>query len=241
VTRRTTLILALVLLCLPQAASAADPRYELEGEWSFSGLRFELVESGGTITGRLTEAVRVRGCRLGEGTKILSGFKFDRADKTTDVWRGTSLVIREGDCRKRKLSSKITVESDEKFTEKAGKLRAAVYKRVPPEIRDDDPVIGTWTRNNAGVIVKREGSRYVGTARESYAIANGCTIQAGTIVWRLEPLAPGRYRGTIQTFLQPPGCRPGALTRSTWQLSADDKVLTRVADDGQLFPYSRAP
>jgi len=232
---------AIVCLGAPAGAGAADPRYELAGDWSFAGASFELTRKGTTVVGRTTESFQLRGCRVRADLKLLSGFKFDRADGAKDVWSGKSLVIDNGTCKGRYVKSSLEVASDSKFTERPARKRPAVYRRVPPPVSDDDAVVGTWTRNNAGVVVKREGPRFVGSAREAYAIANGCTIPAGTVVWRLEPLAPGRYSGTIQTFLQAPGCRPGALTRSSWSLSLGEGLLTRVAEDGQLFGYDRAP
>ncbi len=231
----------MMCLLVPAGASAADPRFELGGEWSFARASFELERNGTTVVGRTTETFQLRGCRVRAGLKILSGFKFNRADGAKDVWTGKSLVIDNGTCKGKYVKSSLEVTSDSKFTERPARKRAATYKRVPLEVLDDDPVVQAWTRHGAGVIVKKVGRRFVGTAREAYVIANGCTIPAGTIVWRLAPLAPGLYTGTIQTFLQPPGCRSGALTRSSWNISADGRLLTRAAQDGELFGYDRAP
>jgi hypothetical protein len=100
-------------------------------------------------------------------------------------------------------------------------------------------VIGTWLRNGAGVVVRREGRLYVGRAREAFSIANGCSVPAGSVVWRLRPLAPGRYSGTIQTFFGPPGCKPAALDPTSWRFGSSDSVLVRESTQGQSFPYTR--
>jgi hypothetical protein len=100
-------------------------------------------------------------------------------------------------------------------------------------------VIGTWLRNGAGVVVSREGRLYVGRAREAFGIANGCIVPAGAVVWRLRPLAPGRYSGTIQTFFGPPACKPGALDATSWRFGDTDSVLIRESSQGQAFPYTR--
>ena len=109
-----------------------------------------------------------------------------------------------------------------------------------PPLSPTEPVLGTWVRNGAGLVVAQEGSLYVGRARESYAIANGCTVAAGTVVWRMRPVAPGRYSGTIQTFFGPPGCAPASLDKSTWVLDPGGAQLVRQAAPGQAFPYTRA-
>jgi hypothetical protein len=100
-------------------------------------------------------------------------------------------------------------------------------------------VFGTWVRNGAGVVLALEGPLYVGRAREQFTIANGCTVQAGTVVWRMRPVAPDRYSGTIQTFFGPPGCAPASLDASTWVLAAGAAQLIREAAGGQAFPYVR--
>jgi hypothetical protein len=88
-------------------------------------------------------------------------------------------------------------------------------------------------------VVTREGRLYVGRAREAFSIANGCTVPAGSLVWRLRPLAPGRYSGTIQSFFAPPGCAPAALDPTSWHFGQNRSELVRESSQGQAFPYTR--
>lgn len=233
---------ALGCMLAPAGAVAAkqQPQHVLKGDWRYKGTQVTLVEKGGAIVGRTVEERSINGCRIKADEVVYRGFKFSAAQGAKDVWKGFSVVL-DKKCRRHSSSSKIVVQSESRFVETTRGLTPSTFHRVRPAVRDDDPVLTTWSRNGAGVVVTREGERYVGTAREDYVIANGCTIPAGTIIWRLSPSTPERYDGTIQTFLQPPGCKLGALTRSSWRLADGDKTLTRVAEDGQQFAYVRTP
>lgn len=233
---------AFACLAVPTGALAgkAVPQHVLEGDWHYKGTQITLVERGGAIVGRTVEERSVHGCRVKADEVVYRAFKFSAAQGAKDVWKGLSVVL-DDECKRRLSSSKIVVQSESRFVETTRGLAPSTFRRVKPALRDDDPAIATWIRNGAGVTVTREGDRYVGKAREAYVIANGCTIAPGTVIWRLTPSAPERYEGTIQTFLQAPGCKLGALTRSSWRLSAGDQTLTRVAGDGQQFSYARTP
>jgi hypothetical protein len=95
-------------------------------------------------------------------------------------------------------------------------------------------------RNDVGVRVTAARGGYEGRAREAFLIANGCTLPAGTVIWRLAPLAPGRYDGTVQTYRAPSaGCRPGTRAPSRWRLTSGGDGLTRISSTGDSFPYDR--
>jgi hypothetical protein len=229
----------------PAVAHAASPHYELAGDWSFHGDRYRFSESHGRVSGRSLTSVRVGRCVVRKGTVVFSSYRFDATHGGADYWKGRVALVSGKHCRRRLVSSTITVESDLRFSE-SSKLPGghrpppSTFSRIRPPLSSHDPVIGTWLRNGAGVVVKREGRLYVGRAREAFGIANGCTVPAGSVVWRLRPLAPGRYSGTIQTFFGPPGCKPAALDPTSWRFGKTDSVLVRESTQGQSFPYTRA-
>ena len=226
------------------AAPAAPPRYQLLGDWSYHGHRYRFVSHAGAIYGSSLASVRVGHCVERKGTQLFRGYRFHGTRGGVDYWRGRVAVVRST-CRRALVSSTITESSDLTFAESSrlpGGHRPppSSFTRVRPPLSPTDPVLGTWVRNGAGLVVAQEGSLYVGRARESYAIANGCTVAAGTVVWRMRPVAPGRYSGTIQTFFGPPGCAPASLDTSTWVLDPGGAQLVRQAAPGQAFPYTRA-
>jgi hypothetical protein len=230
---------------VPAAAPAASPKYELKGEWSFHGDRYLFAARRGAMSGRSLTGVRIGHCVVRKGTVVFSSYRFAATHGGSDYWKGRVALVGGKHCRRRLVSSTIVVVSDLRFTESSklpGGRRPppSTFSRIRPPLSSTDPVLGTWLRNGAGVVVKREGRLYVGRARESFGIANGCTVPAGSVIWRLRPLAPGRYSGTIQTYLGPPGCSPAALDPTSWRLAKSNSVLVRESTQGQSFPYARA-
>ncbi|HEY7631717.1 MAG TPA: hypothetical protein VH817_13490 [Thermoleophilaceae bacterium] len=239
----------LTLGCLavigPAQAHAASPNYELVGSWSFHGDKYRFTTKHGAVSGQSLTSVRIGHCVVRKGSTVFSGYRYSATHGGSDYWKGKVAAVGRKHCKRRLVSSTIKVESDLKFTESSrlpGGRRAppSTFNRIRPPLSASDPVIGTWLRNGAGVIVKREGRLYIGRAREAFGIANGCTVPAGAIVWRMRPLAPGRYSGTIQTFFGPPGCKPAALDPTSWRFSNGHSMLVRESSQGQSFPYKRA-
>jgi hypothetical protein len=196
------------------------------------------------VSGRSRTTVKIGKCRVPKDSVVFRGYRFMGSRGGSDHWKGRLAVVGGKKCKRRLVSSTIVVESDLRFTESSrlpgGKRPLpSTFSRVRPPLTGRDPVLGTWLRNGAGVVVKREGGLYVGRAREAFSIANGCTVSAGSVVWRLRPLAPDRYSGTIQTFLAPPTCAPGALDSSTWLFARSHSQLVRESATGQQFPYTR--
>jgi len=231
---------------VPASAHAATraPKFELAGKWSFHGDRYRFKSGKRALTGRSLTSVRIGHCVVRKGSKVFRGYRFSATHGGADYWKGRLALVGGKHCKRRLVASTIKVESDLRFTESSrlpGGRRPppSTFRRIRPPISASDPVIGTWLRNGAGVVVKREGRLYVGRARESFGIANGCTVSAGSVVWRLRPLAPGRYSGTIQTFFGPPGCKPAALDPTSWRFGRTRRVLVRESSQGQAFPYRR--
>jgi hypothetical protein len=231
----------------PGAAHAATPtaKFELIGDWSFHGDRYRFTGSSRAVSGKSLTSVRIGHCVVRKGTTVFRGYRFSATHGGADYWKGRLALVGGKRCKRRLVSSTIKVESDLRFTESSrlpgGKRPPpSTFSRIRPPLSSKDLVIGTWLRNGAGVVVKREGRLYVGRARESFGIANGCTVPAGSIVWRLRPLAPGRYSGTIQTFFGPPGCKPAALDPTSWRFGTKPSELIRESSQGQAFPYTRA-
>jgi hypothetical protein len=248
---RASVALVTLVGCLtaawPAPARAADatPKYELTGDWSFHGDKYRFTSAHSAVSGRSLTSVRIGHCLVRRGTVVFSGYRFEATHGGADYWKGRVALVAGKHCRRRLVSSTIKVVSDLRFTESSklpGGRRPppSTFSRIRPPVSASDPVIGTWLRNGAGVVVTREGRLYVGRARESFEIANGCTVAAGSVVWRLRPLAPGRYSGTIQTFLGPPGCAPASLDPTSWRFGATRSVLVRESEQGQAFPYTRA-
>ena len=231
-------------LAVAGPAAGATPKYELAGDWSFHGDKYRFAEKHGSASGRSLTSVRIGHCLIRKGTVVFSSYRFAATHGGSDYWKGRVAVVSGKHCSRRLVPSKIAVESDLRFTE-SSKLPGghrpppSTFSRIRPPLSSHDPVIGTWLRNGAGVVVKREGRLYLGRAREAFGIANGCTVPAGSVVWRLRPLAPGRYSGTIQTFFGPPGCKPGALDATSWRFGTTDSVLIRDSLQGQSFQYTR--
>jgi hypothetical protein len=239
-------VLGAIAVLAPSAATAAaaTPLYELNGEWSFHGDRYSFAGKHGVASGRSLTSVRIGRCVIGKGSVIFRGYRFVATHGGSDYWKGRVTVLGGKGCKRRLVSSTIVVESDLRFTESSklpGGRRPppSTFSRIRPPLSSHDPVIGTWLRNGAGVVVRREGRLYVGRAREAFAIANGCSVPAGSVVWRLRPLAPGRYSGTIQTFFGPPGCKPAALDPTSWRFGPSHSTLIRESTQGQSFPYAR--
>lgn len=229
---------------LPSAAHAATPKYELAGDWSFHGDKYRFSARHGRVSGRSLTSVKIGHCLIHKGTVVFSSYRFVATHGGSDYWKGRVTLVAPTGCKRRLVSSTITMESDLRFTESSklpGGRRPppSTFSRIRPRLTSSDPVIGTWLRNGAGVVVRREGKLYVGRAREAFAIANGCTVPANAVVWRLRPLAPDRYSGTIQTFFGPPGCAPAALDATNWRFGSTHDVLVRESTQGQAFPYTR--
>lgn len=240
-----TLACGLAALAPGAAHAASTPRYELLGEWGFHGDRYTFSSRRGIVSGRSRTTVKIGKCQVHKGSIVFRGYRFETSRGGSDYWRGRLSVVGGKRCKRRLVSSTIVVESDLRFTESSrlpgGKRPPpSTFSRVRPPLSNKDPVLGTWLRNGAGVVVKREGDLYVGRARGAFSIANGCTVQAGSVVWRLRPLAPERYSGTIQTFLAPPTCAPAALDPSTWLFGTSHSQLVRQSATGQRFPYTRS-
>jgi hypothetical protein len=247
--RRVFVLVALgccVVAAAPTRASAAAvlPHFQLLGDWSFHGHHYRFTASGAAVSGRSLSRVRVGRCRLRAGTVLFRGYRFAGFRGKADIWKGRLAVVGD-DCRRTLVRSTIT-QSSELFFSESSRLPGGhrpppgTFKRVRPPLNPADPVLGTWVRNGAGVVLGLEGPLYVGRAREQFTIANGCTVKAGTVVWRMRPVAPDRYSGTIQTFFGPPGCAPASLDASTWVLGAGGTQLIRQSAHGQPFPYARA-
>ena len=244
--------LTVATCCLAAAAAAAGaaqgaaaPRFQLLGDWGFHGQKYRFTRSGGAVSGRSLERLRIGGCLVRAGTEVFRGYRFRGARAGADLWKGRLALVGGAGCRRTLVPSTIEVTSDLHFTE-SSKLPngrrppPSTFTRIRPRLSAHDPVIGTWVRNGAGVVVGLEGRLYVGRAREAFGIANGCTVKAGTIVWRLRPLAPDRYSGTIQAFFGPPGCAPASLDPSTWLFAGSGHTqLVRRSAQGQQFPYMR--
>jgi hypothetical protein len=240
-----TVACGLVAIAPGAARAAASPKYELAGDWGFHGDRYRFGGHGATVSGRSRSSLKIGHCLVRKGSLVFRGYRFRGTRGGSDYWKGRLALVGGKKCKRRLVSSTIVVESDLRFTESSrlpGGRRPppSTFSRIRPPLEDTDPVIGTWLRNGAGVVVKREGDLYVGRAREAFSIANGCTVLAGSVVWRLRPLAPDRYSGTIQTFLAPPTCAPAALDSSTWLFGRSHAQLLRESATGQQFPYSRA-
>jgi hypothetical protein len=238
------LTVAGAIAVLAPSAAAATPRYELNGDWGFHGDRYRFAGTHGAVSGRSLTTVRIGRCVVHKGSLVFSHYRFAATHGGSDYWKGRVTVVGGKRCKRRLVSSTIVVESDLRFTESSklpGGRRPppSTFSRIRPPLSSHDPVIGTWLRNGAGVVVRREGRLYVGRAREAFSIANGCAVPAGSVVWRLRPLAPGRYSGTIQTFFGPPGCKPAALDPTSWRFGSSDSVLVRESTQGQAFPYTR--
>jgi hypothetical protein len=244
---RTTVALLTLACCAagaPAAHAARTPKFQLLGEWAFHAERYRFSGHGNTLSGRSLKSVRIGNCLVRRGTVVFRRYRFVATHGGIDYWQGRLALVRGSGCKRRLVSSTITVESDLSFSESSrlpGGRRPppSTFRRIRPPMSASDPVLGTWLRNGAGVVVKREGSLYVGRALESFGIANGCTVAAGSVVWRLRPLAPERYSGTIETFLAPPGCAAGPGQPTTWRFGPTRAELIRVSTGGQAFPYIR--
>jgi hypothetical protein len=245
--RRTVVLLTLACCVAAAPASApattATPRFQLLGDWSFHGHRYRFTVKNGVVSGSALSRVRVGHCLQKKGAVLFRGYRFLGFRGKADIWRGRLAVVTES-CRRTRVRSTIT-QSSELFFSESSRLPGGrrpppgTFKRVRPPLSPTDPVLGTWVRNGAGVVLGLEGPLYVGRAREQFTIANGCTVGAGTVVWRMRPVAPDRYSGTIQTFFGPPGCAPASLDASTWIFAAAGTQLVRQSAQGQAFPYVR--
>lgn len=229
----------------PDAAVANHelPRHQLLGDWRVArDGRIRFSERRGTVSGRAIGRVRLGGCRLPSRTVLFRRYEFVRRELGADVWRGRAALPRPGCRGVRHVRSTIVVQNDLRIeeTSRPGGGPARRLIRIRPRARSGDPVLGTWERNRAGVVVQRRGREYVGTAREAFLIANGCEIPAGTRVWRLRPSAPGRYDGETETFMPPPVCGPGESSRSRWRLERGGSKLLRDAPDGSVVEYERS-
>jgi hypothetical protein len=217
----------------PQPGPSAAPRYQLEGDWRLdrqSTYRIEI--RGGKAEGRVRRTVKVGGCTLRKGSVMFSAFRFAGTSDSRDLWKG-QVAVAGRDCRRTLVPSTIAVLGNLRFEE-----GPRVFRRVRPKVRASDPIVGTWLRNNAGIVVTAGSRHYEGRAREAFLIPNGCTVPAGTLVWTIRPLAPGSYDGRIPTFLPPPGCHAGKSNTSAWTLSSPNRLIRRSQAGGE-FEYLR--
>jgi hypothetical protein len=227
----------------PAAHAARTPKFQLRGDWAFHGERYRFSGHGNTLSGKSLKSVRIGRCVVRRGSLVFDRYRFSATHGGLDYWKGRLALVGKN-CKRRLVSSTITVESDLSFSESSrlpGGRRPppSTFRRIRPPVSSRDPVLGTWLRNGAGVVVTREGPLYVGRAKESFDIANGCTVPAGSVVWRLRPLAPDRYSGIIETFLDPPGCAAGPGQPTTWRFGSTHAELIRESTSGQAFAYSR--
>jgi hypothetical protein len=222
------------------AAQTAEPVYQLLGEWRVERtLRLRVAPREGSVEGRAVRTGRFAGCRVARGRTFVRALEFAGHEDGIDRWHG--LVALPGESCHRQLRRVVVTQANELVFHVRVPDRAPIrVRRVRPRPRATDPVIGTWERNDAGVVVQLVRGRYVGRARESFLIANGCTVRAGTAVWRMRNAAPQRYDGVTRTFRPPPGCEPAANAASGWRLSADGSRLFRRGPDGSEVEYQRA-
>jgi hypothetical protein len=240
-----TLGCLLAVVVAAPAQAARPPKFELLGDWSFHGDKYRFSGHGRLLSGRSLTSVRIGHCLVRRGTVVFSRYRFEATHGGVDYWKGRVALVGGSGCKRRLVASTITLNSDLRFTESSrlpGGRRPppSTFRRIRPPLSSSDPVLATWTRNGAGVVVTREGPLYVGRAREAFKIANGCIVNAGTVVWRMRPLAPDAYSGTIQTFLAFPGCSAGGLDATTWRFGSDRSQLIRISASGQSFAYTRA-
>lgn len=230
-----------------RAVAETGPRHQLLGSWKV-GRSGKLVmrERRGRVTGRVSRTARIAGCRVPRRTALMRSLRFVRRELQSDVWVGRlALPDRDRGCRRRLVSVRLRVSSDLRvralYRDEA-RRRTMRLRRIRPKVRSGDPVLGTWEivfpDGSVGIRVERRRDAYVGIARDAYLLRNGCTVQAGTLVWRLQPSAPERYDGVVQTFLAPPSCDPGVPDKSRWVLEPD--VLIREAPDGARTEHHRA-
>jgi hypothetical protein len=226
----------------PGQAQSTQPRHQLLGDWHLDGGGSYTFRKRGTrVEGRSRRTLKLASCRIRRGTVLFRSYRFVRRSGGDDVWRGRIAFVSRDTCRRVFHSSKIVVHSDLRFTETAsldGKARKpGQFERIRPKVSARDRVVGTWVRNSVGVIVTAARDHYEGRAREAFLIGNGCTVPANTLVWRLEPVAPGRYEGTIATFQSRSAkCRPGNPAKTAWRFDAKGR-LVRVGADGSSFSY----
>lgn len=230
----------------PTAGLAAEPgpRHQLLGSWKVGRTgKLAMRQRRGRVTGRVSRTARMAGCNVPDGVALFRSLRFVRRELQSDVWVGRlALPDRDRDCRRRMVSARARVGSDLRARvsyRDGGDRRSLRLRRVRPRVRSGDPVLGTWERRGAGIRVERRNDAYIGIAREAFLVSNNCTVAAGTVVWRLRPSAPGRYDGSVQTFMSPPGCEPGPPDDSRWRLESDTE-LVREAPDGSASDYTRA-
>jgi hypothetical protein len=224
------------------ADEAASPLFQILGDWRFGRGRYRFTEEDGVVRGRARVSLDLGACTVRRGETVFRGFRFVGTSERTDVWRGRLALVREG-CRRVLVPSTIRVTSDLRFTETStlpgeSSPQSSLFRRIRPPVRSSDPVVGTWVRNAAGIVVSAAGDHYEGRAREAFLISNGCTVPAGTLIWTMRPTAPRRYQGTLPTFLKPPGCEPGPRNRSAWRLTSATQLL-RQSPDGNVYAYQR--
>ena len=229
----------------PFAGPTADsgPRNQILGDWRQGReARYRFTLRRGRVSGHARRSFDLRGCRIRRGTVAFRGYRFVRREPAADLWEGRAAVPGQS-CRIRYVPSSILVTSDLRMRERSradGRPRVQRFTRIRPPVRATDPVLGTWERNDVGVVVEIRDRAYVGRAREDFLIGNSCRIPAGTVVWHFRPSAPERYEGVAQTFLPPPTCDPGVPVRSRWLLEPGGATLVREATDGSRVEYERA-
>lgn len=226
-----------------RVADSSEPRHQILGDWRMGRRgRIRVARQGGVVEGRALRTFRVGRCRVPRGSAVFRRMRFVERDGDLDVWRGT-VVMPDRRCRRRHTRVRFGLEGDRRMVQtyvRGGRERTRTLRRIRPRVRDGDPLIGAWERKGLGVEVRLAGRAYEGRARESFLIANGCTIAAGEVIWHLRPLAPDRYDGTTRTFLPPPRCADGRPSRSRWTLSADGSTVTRESVRGDAVEYTRA-
>lgn len=227
----------------PRRAADTGPRYQLVGSWKTgrSG-KIAIERWRRRAHGRVVRTTAVGRCRVGAGVTLLRSLRFVRREGEADVWAGRlALPDRARGCRRRTVSVRLRLSDELRlralYRGRQGRETLRL-RRIRPKPRDDDPVLGVWEHKGVDFRVVRLGRTYVASARRAYLLTNLCTVPADTVVWRLRPLAPGRYDGTAQTFLPPPDCAPAQRTPSRWLLTGE-RTLVREGPDGSRTTYTR--
>ena len=210
------------------------------GDWSYHGHRYRFVSHAGAIYGSSLASVRVGHCVERKGTQLFRGYRFRGTRGGVDYWRGKVAVV-GSTCRRALVSSTITESSDLTFAESSrlpGGRRPppSSFTRVRPPLSPTDPVLGTWVRNGAGLVVAQEGSLYVGSrarvVRDRERLHGGCGH--GGLAHATGGARP--LQRHHPDLFGPPGCAPASLDKSTWVLDPGGAQLVAPGGAGPGLP-----